>query len=310
MPLELLVSSAKGNGEVNVSEGDFTLSVLFSRQWLIKPFFKAFRKLEVPLDHCHLLFLDNTDKAPLGYVLKKYCEDFIGYFKSVRLYKTYREGGRVIMGGKHNKVYESKLPSIILGYLDIAKLTNTEILINIEDDTLVPPHAIMQLLKDREIFGKNSFISGVESNRGDDISIPTRLGVYWVRCKDNKLLERVSASPRYKGCVSVDACGHFCFITSTKLFRRGFKNMYSFLNKSTHFAPDTYHTYNLKTKGVKIIADFGIKCIHIHPTPRRILRWSTRKAISTLDYYIPEWDHWANPTGLRIHVKKRPKWWD
>lgn len=287
----------------------FTLAIMFSRMWLLRSFFDAFNKLEIPMEDCHLLIVDNSDLAPLGKTLKNICEGYVGYFRSVRLYKTYREGGKCIIGGKHQGICDTKLPPIILGYLDIARLTTTDVLINIEDDTLAPKHAIMKLLENFDNYGSNTFISGIESNRGDDMHLKTRLGVYWVRSDDKKLMERVSLSPKCKGIVEVDACGHFCFITTRELFHRGFINMYQFLNKSGHFAPDTYHTYNLKTQGVKILADFDIPCIHLHPTPMRILKWTPGKAVSTLDYYIKEWKHWAMPTGLTIDVKKKPEWW-
>lgn len=309
MEPEFLVDTTCDKCSKGKDRGGFTLAVLFSRIWALKPFFSTFEKLEIPMDDCHLLIVDNTDMVPLGKALKFICENYVGYFRSVRLYKTYREGGKVIMHGIHTKCYESKLPPIILGYLDIGKLTTTETLINIEDDTLVPKHGIMKLLDNYETLGPKVFISGVECNRGDDPNVPTRLGVYWIRCKNEKLVERVSLSPKCKGVKSVDACGHYFFITTKELFTSGFINMYRFLNKSTHFAPDTYHTYNLHSKGVRILADFDIPCVHMHPTPLRILKWTPGKAISTLDYYIKKWDTWANPTGLKCHVTKKPRGW-
>lgn len=309
MSPKFLVDTTCEKCSVGSDRKGFTLAVLFSRIWALKPFFDCFQKLRVPLEDCHLLIVDNTDKAPLGEALTEICKNFVGYFRSVRLYKTYREGGKVIVSDTHKKFCDSKLPAIILGYLDIARLTTTKTLINIEDDTLVPSDAILRLLQDRKKFGSKTFITGVECNRGNDLRRNSRLGAYWVRCEDEKLLERVSASPTCKGVVEIDACGHFCFITSKALFRRGFKNMYRYQNKSFHFAPDTYHTYNLKNQGVKILMDTNIQCIHIHPTPRKILYWHPKQAISTLDYYIPKWCTWCEPTGLKQKVIKRPEWW-
>ena len=309
MDPEFLIDTTCGKCPKSGFSRGFTLSILFSQLWVLKAFFDNFRNLVVPMDDCHLLIVDNSDLVPLGNALKSICENFIGYFKSVRLYKTYRRGGICIKGGIHNRVCDTKLPPIILGYLDIARLTNTKILINMEDDTLIPQNGIIKLLEDYEKFGPKAFITGIESNRGDDIDQKTRLGLYYIKTNHNKFIERISLSPKCKGIVDIDASGHFFFITTKELFRTGFINMYQFLNKSGHMAPDTYHTYNLKSMGVRILADFDVRCLHLHPTPLRILKWDPSKAVSTLDYYIKEWDHWAMPTGLNVDIKKRPKWW-
>ena len=285
----------------------FTLTLLFSRMWCVNPFFKAFSKFRIPLDDCHLVILDNTDKKPLGDILTEVGNDLKERFYTLRLIKTFRQGSRSLRTNPQQNFRKSKLPFIYEAYRDIARLVTTKNFINIEDDTICPPHTIMRLLSHINTRGRDIFISGIEPNRGPDPEIKSRLGVHYIYRINNLMLQRVSLSPKCQGVKEVDACGWYCFLTSTKVWRSGFKGMPDYLNNIPHFALDMFHTNNIKRKGYPVLADFRIHCFHIHPTPDKILYWRPVDAVSQIDYYIPQYKIWCQAQNLPYEVKDRPQ---
>ena len=76
---------------VDMKKG-FTLVLCFSRRWCVEPFFKAFDKLRIPVEDCHLLIYCNSDSALLERDLLFHAEKYRKVFKSLRLYQSYRRG--------------------------------------------------------------------------------------------------------------------------------------------------------------------------------------------------------------------------
>lgn len=290
----------------------FTLTLLFSRMWCVTPFFNAFSKMRIPLDDCHLVILDNTDKAPLGEMLTEIGNDLKDRFYTLRLIKTFRQGSRSLRTNPQRKFKKSKLPFIYDAYRDLIRLVTTKNFINIEDDTICPPHTIMRLLSHLDTYGNDIFVSGIEPNRGPDPGIKSRLGVHYIHRKENFMLQRVSLSPKCQGVKEVDAAGWYCCLTSKRVWKSGFKGLPEYVNEIPHFALDMFHTNNIKLQGYPILADFRIHCFHLHPTPTKILYWKPIDAVSQLDYFIPQYKTWCQAVTLPFEVKDRPdfdKWY-
>jgi hypothetical protein len=289
----------------------FTLNFLFSRMQCVNPFFEALSQMRIPLDHCHLVIMDNTDKKPLGDMLTEISEDLKDRFYSLRLIKTYRQGSRSLRNKPQRKFKDTKLPFIYDAYNDLTDLITTKHFINIEDDTICPPHTIMRLLSHLNKYGDDIFVSGIETNRGPDTSLKVRLGVHYIHRVENLMLQRISLSPKCQGVKEVDATGHYCFLTSKKVWQEGFEGMPEYLNEIPHFALDMFHTNNIKRKGYPVLADFRIQCFHIHPSPEKIIYWSSKNAVCKMDYYIPQYKTWAQAIELNQEIKERPdfsKW--
>jgi hypothetical protein len=300
---EYLVDTTEGK---DMKKG-FTLNLLFSRMQCVTPFFNAFSKMRIPLDDCHLIIFDNTDKAPLGEMLKEIAEDLKDRFYTVRCIKTYREGAKVLQTDPNPVFKRTKLPPIYAAYRQLTRLVTTKHFINIEDDTICPPHTVMRLLSHLNKYGEDIFVSGIEPDRGPDWSSKVRLGVHYIHRMGNLMLQRVSLSPKCKGVKEVDATGHYCFITSKKVWKDGWKDMDKYVNEIPLFALDMFHTNNIKNKGFPLLADFRIQCFHIHPTPEKTLYWSYKKAVSKMDYYIPQYKIWAQAIELKEDVMDRPE---
>lgn len=284
----------------------FTLSFLFSKQYCVTPFFDALSRMKIPLDYCHLIIFDNTDKSTLLTMLEDIANQLKDRFYSLRLYKSYRQGSQVLLTDTKNVNKPTKIPFIMAAYKDIVRMTTTKTFINIEDDTICPPHTIMRLLQDQEKLGSKTFISAVEPNRRTFPKEITRLGIHYFLVKDNMMYQRVSLSPKCQGIKKVDATGHYCFITTKKVFKRGMSKMPEFINKPFSVTFDGLHTYNLTRNNIPVYADFNIKCFHIHPSPEKTIFTGPNDATTQIDYYIPEYDHWVIGEKLHKDIKEKP----
>jgi len=289
----------------------FTLSFLFSSTHCVTPFFNALSKMMIPLDDCHLIIYDNSDLSPLKIMLEDVANQLKDRFYSLRLFKSYRQGSCQTVMDRKTSNKPTKIPFIIDGYKSILKMVTTKVWINIEDDTIAPPHTVMRLLKDFESMGPDVFISGVEPHRMTTPYEKTRLGAYYFYTDGYALWQRVSLSPKCRGLKRVDACGHYCFITTKKIFRKGLLKMPMFLNNPYFVVFDGRHTYNLTRKGIPVYVDFNLRCLHMHPTPEGYIYASVKKAVSQTDYYIPQYKVWALGVDLGEDVISRPnfeKW--
>jgi len=281
----------------------------------VTPFFNALAKMEVPLDDCHLIIFDNTDMPMLLKMLMDVGRQLKTRFYTLRLYKSWRQGGMVTMLDEQRGIKKinkpTRIPFIIEGYKDILNMTTTDLLINIEDDTLAPPHTIMKLLDNYESLGPNVFIGGVEPNRMGVGTEKPRLGAHYFYVDDGALLQRVSPSSICRGIKKVDATGHYCFITEKKTFLRGMEDMPVFINNPSQISFDGYHTYNLTRNNIPVYVDFDIRCEHMHTTPDRIIYAKVHNATPQVDYYIPQYRSWAIGVQLKEDILDRPdfdKW--
>ena len=277
---------------------DFTLVLAFSRRWCVFPFFRAFEKLRIPMDRCHLLIYCNKDSVLLENELLERAKAYTGAFKSVRLYSSYRRSMGTTPLVKHDKEHRGKLPFIYAMYLDIIDMCETEKMLVMEDDTIIPNNAVLNLLNHMNRYKNRVFASGIETNRGPYEDIKTRLGVHYMKRKGDLILERLSLDPNTKGVVPVDACGWYCCASTPKIWKRGFRGMDKYLYEIPRFALDMFHTNNIKRAGIPVIADFGIWCKHMEIRPDKIIYWTKKQAVPMADIWIPQYKTYAQGVVL------------
>lgn len=283
-----------------IKKDHFTLVFAFSRLWCVDKIFQSLNSMKIPLDKCHLLIYDNSDKAPLKDYLLLKLKRYKKVFASMRYYKSYRKGATVLKGMKDYKWENTKLPPINKMYRDYKWIIKTDRFISIEDDTYCPPNTIMRLLSMLDKYNNKVFVTGIETSRCDDPLAKIVLGDYYIKEVDGKIVEKVSLDPKRKNSVEVDACGWYCFATTKKIWDMGFRGLKLHQDHIKHFATDIYHTYNLHKKGIPIIADFRIRCLHMHISPRGIIFFNPDNAFPSLDYYIEKYNVW----GIFIPLKK------
>jgi len=194
--------------------------------------------------------------------------------------------------------HRGKLPFIYAMYLDVIKLTKTEILVVMEDDTLCPKHAIVRLLTTFEKYGRKAFISGIETNRGPHEDIKTRLGIHYLKREGNRIFERISLDPNTKGQVPVDATGWYCCISTPEIWKKGFEGIEDYFTDIPRFALDNFHTNNIKLAGIPLIADFDIWCTHMEIRPDKIIKWGKKSAVKMADIWLPEYKTYAQGVVL------------
>lgn len=301
-----LINTTKGK---DMKKG-FTLIVTFSRKWCVHNFFAHFNKLEIDLDNCHFILFDNSNNALLTDALLKKAEVYKDAFYTFRLYKSFRSGGSLRTLQRKGSYKLSKLPKIYRLHRDFLKMITTEEFVLLEDDTLIPPHAIVRLLELLRADKKVGMVTGIETGRSMFKHHPTRLGVHYLTKKNGFILERISPKPQKRGILEVDACGWYCCASYRKLWTLGFKGMSKYLYKIPRFALDNYQTSNIKDAGYKILADFGIQCIHMNVAGPRIVFWTQKDAIPMVDVWIPKWKMYGQGIWLEHgETNKYLKWY-
>ena len=131
---------------------EITLIVTFSRQQMVEPFFDAFNKIDMPRSRINLIIFDNTENNALHGLLQSKLSNLPfnkkDGFKSIYLHISGRKGGATLLGMENKDFYKSKLNPIWEMWRDMIKLVKTPYFIVLEDDTIVPKHAIIKLLND------------------------------------------------------------------------------------------------------------------------------------------------------------------
>jgi len=286
----------------------------------VKPFFSDFDRLEFDRSKCHLLIYNNTNDPFLDELLIKFAKRYQQWhkrkyndrklfppFASIRLYKSFRPYGGIVFG-QQVAFDSSKLPTILEMQRDINKMITTKTFFMLEDDTLVPPHAVERLFKILKNNNDAGIVSGVEPTRSPRLTDRVRLGVYYLRRLDGKILERISLSPDTKGVKNVDAVGFYCFAARTEAWHKGFNifnnNFYKQKTAEPNWAIDTLLTNDVQRAGFRVLVDFNTPCMHMQVVGDRIYNWAIDKAVPKLDFYIEKYDCYAQGVDIPCQQKK------
>lgn len=135
-----------------------------------------------------------------------------------------------------------------------AYIPDSQYVFGIEDDTIVPPHALEQLLDDYAAYPHAGFIEGVELGRW---GIPY-IGAWRT---DNPWSPSVIESVLPDGaveCMEIDAGGFYCYLTTRDLYRafdyRPFGN--------NTLGPDVAYGLYLRQNGYQNYIDWRVSCEH------------------------------------------------
>jgi len=305
-----LVDNTEGK---NMRKG-WTMVLTFSRPWCVVPFFADFERLEFDRSNCHLLIYNNTNDVFLDKLLieranryrqqhkQKYGERKLHKaFASVRHYKSFRPYGGIVFG-QQVSWEASKLPGIYEMQKDIVNMITTDKFFMIEDDTLVPPHAVQRMFRMLSRSKKVGLVSGVEPTRSPRLTDKVRLGTYKLLRKEGRILERISLSPDLHNFQVIDATGFYCLAVRTHAWKKAFKIMDRELveqkTAEPNWAIDTLWTNDVKRCGYKILADFETPCMHMQVVGPRIYNWAIDRAVVKIDFYIEKYNVYAQGVDL------------
>lgn len=297
---EFFIDTTKGK---DMKRG-FTLVVCFSRPWCVRNFFAAFNQLKIDMKNCHLLVFDNSDNAILEELLKKRVGQYTDAFYTVRLYKTWRQGGRELVTQENAEWDVGKLPYIYEMHKDFLRLTTTDKFVLLEDDTLPPyktrPDVVMYMLDQLEKIPNCGIYTAIETGRSSTAYAKTRLGVHYLKRDGNRIVWRLSPNPNLRGIRKVDACGWYCCASFKSVWLEAFEGMDKYIADVPRFAMDVAHTNNVHRLGLEIYADFSLWCVHMNHTPDKILFWGKKQARPQIDLWLPAWDVYAQGVALTI----------
>jgi len=282
-----------------------TLICTFSRKILVPFFFRSLDEMDLPRKEIHLLIYDNTEDYTLEKELKEIASGLISQFKSVRLYKSFLKGKGNIIGSGNEIFRDSKLQNIWLMWKRLYKMIYTSTFFQLEDDTIAPPHAFKRLYRTLLKDSKIGLVTGIATGRHAYPWLPVRLGVHYVKMRGMKVIERHSLNPNTKGIVPVDATGVYCFAARTKAFLTGFEGYDPISLNVPFFALDNVLTWNIKTHGYKIYADFSVWCSHLQCSAARIIAFGKKQALEMVDLWLPQYNNYAQGVEIKEKNKKR-----
>lgn len=286
-----------------------TIVLCFSRTWCIRDFFKAFDKLMMRKKSFHLLVFDNTDNINLQEALLKATKKYMFKFRSYRYYKSYRGGGQQRMSDMPGPIEKSKIPSIIDMNRDIVEMVKTPIMLQFEDDTLMPPNAVKRLLHILKNEKDCAFATACATGRARFKINKVRLGLSYLKRdwknKPFRMMERLSLSPHHTGLVDVDGCGIFCFATYIQLWREMLHTFPKNLTGVERWGADLMLTNLIRCVPLRVIADFDLWCEHMQLSDYRILYWQRFDAVPMLDIWLPDYEEYAQGVILSEEKYKR-----
>lgn len=289
----------------DIDQDDITLIITFSREIFVTPFFEAFGKMNLPMDSIHVLIYDNTQDPILKDSLIEVAKTLVPKFKSVRLYKSNLKGRGSITGSGNEIFDESKLFNIWSMWNEIYDFVDTKYFFQLEDDTIAPPNAFEKLFDTLMSDENVAMVTGIETGRTSYPWVPVRLGVHNIKVcescgiKNFKICERRSFDPETKGIQSIDACGVYCFVARTELYKLGFKGYDPKVLKVPFFAMDNALTWNIKNQGYKVLADFDVWCRHLQASSARIISFGKEQALEMVDIWLPEYNNYAQGVEVK-----------
>jgi hypothetical protein len=265
---------------------------------MVKPFFAAFEKIEMPRKKIDLIIFDNTDNQQLHAALSHELKSIKDNFASAKLHISGRQGGRTILGQDNDVWKTSKLSPIWQMWLDMIKMIDTDIFFVLEDDTIAPPHAFMELVGQLISRERCAFVTGIETGRAQFSWQKVRLGVHYLTREKNLVVRRVSLHPDTQGVVSIDAAGVYCFAARTEPYKKAFEGMGDYVASLPFFAMDNILTNNIKLAGWELYADFDVWCEHLQQGSGNLVYFGKKQAVQMADVWMPEYNNYAQ--GIEI----------
>jgi hypothetical protein len=271
--------------------------ICFTRPWCVKPFFKRFKGLKFDRKNCHLLLFDNSDNITLEQELWKVLVPLQKQFRSVRWFKTWRQGGSVVRGQLNNDFYKSKIFPISQMQYDIAQLVHTPVFVQLEDDELPQNKRTIPILLNLLKRPNVGLATGVSSARNPEL-LPVGMGVQQVLQMDGpRVTKRICCWPDTKGVVEAQATGFYCFATYTALWKKCLNDAAKVASNLPHWAFDTWVTHRVICRGWKILADFGCWCDHAQLFVGKIYLFNKKDAVIDCYVFIKElgvYAYWQN----------------
>lgn len=218
-----------------------TILLLVSREEYLYDVFKSLEDLECDLNKTHLLCIVNGDnhlfvKTRNLVEISKYKERLTLQVKPKEKLRQYDiSGRRQKIADLHNFAKEHIKTNYVFG---------------VEDDTIIPSNALIKL--GESLTNDVGMVEGIEMGRW---GVPY-IGAWHANNVEQP--EQFTSLPLIKGITDIDAGGFYCFITRAEDYKA--HNFKPYDNNG--LGPDIDYSLSLRQKGLRVLADFDIKCIH------------------------------------------------
>lgn len=218
-----------------------TIVLLVSREQFIDDVFKSLADLRCNESETALLCIVNGEadlfvKARNMVEMSKYGERLCLHEKRTRKIRQFD------ITGRRKRI--SYLHNVARTHV------NTEYVFGVEDDTIIPANALVKL--GEQMIDGVGMVEGVEMGRW---GVPY-IGA-WIVDNIDEPTEIVSMH-KADGVVDIDAGGFYCFITRAEYYKN--HEFKPFDNNG--LGPDVDFSLELRRKGLKVLADFDVECIH------------------------------------------------
>lgn len=218
-----------------------TIVLFVSRLTFLDDVFKSIDELECDTANTALLCIVNGE-ADIFLKTRNWCEMSKFGERLCLQIKPKQKIRQFDIGGRRKRI--SQLHNFAKEHI------NTEYVFGVEDDTIIPANALVKL--GEQMIDGVGMVEGVEMGRW---GVPY-IGA-WIVDNIDEPTEIVSMH-KADGVVDIDAGGFYCFITRAEYYKA--HNFKPFDNNG--LGPDVDFSLELRRKGLKVLADFDIECIH------------------------------------------------
>ena len=234
-----------------VENPKYSFILPISRDWAILEIFKYLHSAILPYEETEMVFY--VDEVRMDVLEMVYMQ--AGLLQMAKKFN----GMRIYTSGTKpyddNFVVEARRKRIIRNWNEIkGYLSDTEITMGLEDDTIPPFWAYKELRKEIEMYGKG-FAQGIEAGRwGIEYIGAHRIKTDWQgQAEEVETIE----DPGQRQ-VEIQGGGFYCFATKTKLIKEA-----NFRDEAECLGPDVNFVLDIHRKGYECSADGRIRCTHL-----------------------------------------------
>lgn len=233
----------------------FSIFIPFTRYWVLERFLKSLEDMQLDKENSELIFYNDTQDEDLQKALLLWLERFGPKFNGACLYQS----GKVPPSEFDVAYRRERICAMKEGSKDL--LSDTQYVFCLEDDTIAPANSFVRLLEHIISDNRLAIVSGVEVGRW---AIPM-IGAWDIDSLDDP--HRLSSVPyRDSGTQKVDACGWYCYITPTPLYKAA-----HYRQASESFGPCETYTWDLRREGYEALIDWELPCEHMMENGKSIL---------------------------------------
>jgi len=244
-----------------------TLAITVSRRTIVRHCLEAINESKLPAGLGLFILVDSMNEE-----LIDYCKNYKWKYQwaSKEVLNTPQDPVRV----SSIKDYQRKWNRIMSNMRLVREFTKeSDIVLMVEDDTIIPPNALIKLYNKIKSDKKIGCIQGVEALRNAGGHGPC--GAWRLDIEKGIVKRKLGLGAKKSGIEQIDGGGYYCWAFRQKAiqqikFRADIDNGWC--------GPDIWTWYDIGQNGWKALIDWSIWCIHLEEdlttiTPEKTRNW-------------------------------------